>query len=214
MARYIAASASAISVPAAVPAAPTATPTLALTRRRTPSTSNGCQEGAEHAGGDPGGVALVGDPLAEDGEPAAVAGHGVPRAQHLFQARARGAQDRVAGLMAERLVEDLQAVEVDAQQRDAPGAAAQAGERAGRAVLEQDAVREAGQRVAVQRAAGAAQDVRQRRQEVGLVGGELALGAQGQVVVDAHRAVEHLGGGRAGVLRQLIQRRALERERP
>ena len=140
--------------PPAVPAAPTATPTLALTRRRTPSTLERLQEGAEHAGGDPGGVGLVGDPLAEHGEAAAEAGDGVARAQHLFQARAGGAQDRVAASVAERLVEDLQAVEVDAQQRDAPGAAAQAGERAGRAVLEQDAVRQAGQRVAVQARAG------------------------------------------------------------
>ncbi len=176
LARYIAASALAIRPSGDWPAAASATPTLALTRRLTPSITNGCGEGLDDPAGDAGGVRLVGDPLAEHAEAAAAeARDGVAGAQHGEQPRADGAQQIVAGTLAERLVEHLQAVDVHAQDGDAPAPAAQAGECAGDAVREQVTVRQPGQRVVQLRAAmliGAGEDVRHGQQEVVLARNE------------------------------------------
>src|SRR5262249_59614577 len=61
---------------------------------------------------------------------AAEARERVARSQHLRQARADLAQHLVAGVMAERVVELLEAVEVDQQQRELVALALGVGDRA------------------------------------------------------------------------------------
>ena len=62
-------------------------------------------------------------------------------AQLAVQARADRAQQLVAGVVAERVVEHLQVVEVEEEQRDAAAVARRARERVAQAVEQQRAVR-------------------------------------------------------------------------
>src|SRR6185312_3479681 len=71
----------------------------------------------------------------------------VGRAHRRRQASAELAQHVVAGRMAERVVDPLEAVDVEEQQRDLPLAALRAAQRSGDAVVERVTVRQTGQRV-------------------------------------------------------------------
>ena len=92
----------------------------------------------EHALGDDGRLARVGHVLEQHGElVAAHARHGVARAQRRVQAPGDGLQQLIADLVAERVVDDLEAVEVEeqhggARRRRRAGARAAATARAGR----------------------------------------------------------------------------------
>ena len=77
----------------------------------------------------------------------AEAGSGVGAAHALGQAQRELAQHLVAGRMAERVVDGLEVVEVDEEDRHLVLVAAQALERVRHAILEQQAVGQAGQRV-------------------------------------------------------------------
>ena len=86
----------------------------------------------------------VRDALDQHGElVAAQARGGVRPAQALVEARGGQAQQLVADLVAERVVDGLEVVEVDEQHRDALAAAARVGQRVADAVLEERAVRQA-----------------------------------------------------------------------
>ena len=88
--------------------------------------------------------------LQHDGElVAAEARDGVLRAHALLQARGGGAQDAVAGGVAERIVDVLEAVQVEEQHRDAAALPARAHDRARQPLRQQRAVGQAGQRVVV-----------------------------------------------------------------
>ena len=63
------------------------------------------------------------------------------------QARADRAQQLVAGVVAERVVDDLEVVEVEEEQREAAAPRRRRAERVAEAVEQQRAVREAGERV-------------------------------------------------------------------
>ena len=65
-----------------------------------------------------------------------------------LQAGGDGGDDLVAADVAERVVDELEGVDVEVQERDAGAGAAGAGERQREVLLEQGAVRQAGQRVA------------------------------------------------------------------
>ena len=92
------------------------------------------------------GLALGAD--LDDGEfVAADAGDGVGLAQQRAQPLADFLDELVAGIVAERVVDLLEAVEIEHQQGDLLARAAIAGQRLGEAVLEQGAVGEAGQLV-------------------------------------------------------------------
>ena len=94
------------------------------------------------------------DVFQHDGElVAAQARDGVLRPHGLLQARGGGAQDAVAGGVAERIVDVLEAVQVEEQHRDAAFLAARAHDRARQALGQQRAVRQAGQRVVVRQVA-------------------------------------------------------------
>ena len=77
----------------------------------------------------------------------AEAGERVPVAHHVAEPQRDLAQQLVAVRMAERVVDLLEAVEVDEEDSDLPVAALRHRERAFEPFLEQDAVRQAGQRV-------------------------------------------------------------------
>ena len=130
-------------------------------------------------------VRLVADALAQHGElVAAEAGDHVVRAQHGAQARADRPQQLVAGVVAERVVEHLQVVDVEEEQGEAAALGVGARDRLAEALHQQRAVREAGERV-VQRVVadallralaldGAVEHVRDRGQEVEVLGAERA----------------------------------------
>ena len=92
----------------------------------------------------------VGDVLAQDRElVAAEAGHRLVAADSAWRSRSATASEQlVAGRVAEAVVDDLEAVEVDEQHGDAAAAAARMRSSALAGGPEQQAVRQAGQRVA------------------------------------------------------------------
>ena len=82
-------------------------------------------ERAQHALGDGDRVLLVADVLAEDRElVAAEAGHGLVPAQRVAQAVGDGDDQLVAGRVAEAVVDDLEAVQVEEEDGDVAAAAA------------------------------------------------------------------------------------------
>ena len=128
-------------------------------------------------------VALGGDVLEQDSELIAPESrHRVAPAQRMLEARRRGRQQLVSDVMAEAVVDQLEVVEVEEQDRGQRPLAAQARERVLEAVDEQHPVREPGQRVvhcpfadrvldrlALERVG---QHVRERLEEVDIAGGE------------------------------------------
>ena len=95
---------------------------------------------------------LVGDVLEQDPElVAAEAGDGVAGADRLREPRSRRGQQLVADLVAEAVVDELEAVEVEEQDRRQRAVARQPGQGVLEPVEEQRPVRQAGERV-VQRA--------------------------------------------------------------
>src|SRR4051795_9853813 len=90
---------------------------------------------------------------------AAEAGDGVARVEQLGEPAGHLAQDLVAVVVAERVVDVLEAVEVDEHHDDGAVAAVRGRDRAARAVGEQHAVRQPGERV-VERQAAADERVR------------------------------------------------------
>ena len=78
---------------------------------------------------------------------AAEAGHGVGLAQHAVQARAHLPQEEIARVMAEGVVDLLEPVEVDQEEGGVVPVARARQDRLVRAVAEEAAVREGGERV-------------------------------------------------------------------
>ena len=78
---------------------------------------------------------------------AAEAGHGVGLAQHAVQARAHLPQEEIARVMAQGVVDLLEPVEVDQEEGGVVPVARARQDRLVRAVAEEAAVREGGQRV-------------------------------------------------------------------
>jgi len=137
----------------------------------------------DEAVGDPPGVLGAGQVVEEDRElVAAEAGDGVVRAQLVGQAGADRRQQQVAGLVPVRVVDLLEAVEVEEQDGERARARAQAAGAAqgmGDAVGEQRAVRQPGQRVVqrlVDELAARAGQVVDHRVERGDRGVELGVG--------------------------------------
>src|SRR4051812_8310659 len=89
-------------------------------------------------------LALGRDLAADDELVAAEARDGVRAADHLLEAGAEGDEQVVAGLVAERVVDRLELVDVEQEDRDERAGALGAGERVLDAVVEERAVREAG----------------------------------------------------------------------
>ena len=78
------------------------------------------------------GIVAAGEVFEQHGEfVAADARHGVALADDLLQALRGGAQDAVAGGVAQRVVDVLEAIQVEEQQRHARALAARADDRAG-----------------------------------------------------------------------------------
>ena len=103
----------------------------------------------EHALGDPLGGLAVGV-AQHDGElVAAEAGDDVGLAHALAQRAADGADDLVAGLVAARVVDVLEAVEVEQEQRAAAAVAGGVADELGQLLVEAAAVEQVGQRVVV-----------------------------------------------------------------
>ena len=80
---------------------------------------------------------------------AAEAGHGVAVADARLHARRDGLQQLIADVVAERVVDDFEAIEVEEEDRQPAVIALRVRQRDGQAVLEQQAVRQAGQRVVI-----------------------------------------------------------------
>ena len=97
-------------------------------------------------------VGLVGDVLADDDElVAAQPGHGVARPQRRVDAARDADQHLVADVVAERVVDVLEPVEVDEQHGDGARAAVRAGQRGVEPVAQQPPVRQVGQAVVQRR---------------------------------------------------------------
>ena len=108
-----------------------------------PWTSNGSEKRLDQLGGKLAGVGRPGAAL-HDGEfVAAEAGHRIDAAHHALQPLGHRAEQRIADRMAERIVDALEAVEVEEHDRELFAAA----ERLLHLVAEQHAVRQIGQRV-------------------------------------------------------------------
>jgi hypothetical protein len=106
------------------------------------------RELADEAPADVGGVRRRRDLGREHDElVAAHARHGVHRTQRGGEGAGHPAQERVAGRVALRVVDVLEAVEVDEQHRDGPDRAGRCRQRAVDAVDEHRSVRKPGQRV-------------------------------------------------------------------
>ena len=98
--------------------------------------------------GDPPGVLHVDDRVEDDPElVAAEAGDRVARAERPDQALADGRQEPVADGMADALVDDLEPVEVEQDDRDRVGAVRMGGQGMRDPLGQELAVREAGRRV-------------------------------------------------------------------
>src|SRR4051794_17148158 len=103
-------------------------PTLAATSAWTPSSSNRSDSASMRRSGGGDRVLLVGDVLANQDElVAAEARRQLVAAERLAQALGDGEQEAVAGVVAEAVVDDLEAVEVDEQDGDLPAGAVDAG---------------------------------------------------------------------------------------
>ena len=138
--------------------------------------------------GDGDRVVGPGDVLAHEHElVAAEAGGHLVAADGGAQALGDGEQQAVAGVVAEAVVDDLEAVEVDEQHGDAAAAALDAGERALQAAHQQQAARQAGERVAQELLL-----VRPPRGDVGEARGE------DEAAVDQRPAPRVRGGLRVG----------------
>ena len=123
-------------------------PTLARTSSVRPWKRNGSSIARASAAGDLLGLLDRGAGRQQDGElVAADAGHELGAGHAGLQARADLAQQPVAGLVAERVVELLEVVEVDQQQRELGLGGARGGGRLLEAGEQPAAVGEAGQRV-------------------------------------------------------------------
>ena len=197
-----------------------------------PASSNGSGERVEHALGQRGRVGIVGERLAQHGElVAAEPGDGVGRAHDRDEPLRERHEQRVAGVVAERLVDELEAVDAELDDGERAAAALQAGEGLADAVGEEGAAREPGQRV-VQRdvgepalaaaaldreahdagdelAAGAAVDA-----VVGAGGCSAAAGDDRDVGVEPAQRGDRLGPGEHAVRRQLRELALRRRERP
>ena len=162
----------------------------------------------------------------DDGElVAAEPRDGIDLADGILEARGRLLDQLVAARMAERVVDGLEAVEVDIEQADLPVGARDGKQRALQPVLEQRAVGQAGQRVvegeilrmalaALQRARGAAQAPEQEPEHAGGKQAETderraglpdqgeagAVGVPGDVAEDDAVRVHQRDGGRAGAV--------------
>ena len=186
MARYIAASASrssdsgvSCSVAASVP------PTLTVQKCSPLSSTSGLGDRGREPLGDVDGAARAVDVGADDDElVAAQARDRVRRADRGGQPGREGQQHLVAGGVTERVVDHLEAVEVEHEHRDVDLLALPAGEREREPVERERAVRQAGERV-VQRGVarhlllavaldGEHDQRRDRGEERDLVLGELA----------------------------------------
>ena len=75
--------------------------------------------------------------------------HRVGRAQGAAQARRHFLQHQIAGVMAERVVDLLEAIEIDQQDRQALVVAMRAQDRLLQAIEEQRAIRQVGQRIVI-----------------------------------------------------------------
>ena len=139
--------------------------------------------------GDPDRLVRAVELLAHDEElVAAQPRDGVGRAHRVVQPRRERDQQVVARLVAQRVVDELELVEVGEQHGDRAAVAPAAGERALEAVERERAVRQPGERVVHRPVADllvdavavdrAGDDVRHGAQEVGLVGGEPARRAR------------------------------------
>ena len=105
-------------------------------------------EGAQNPSGDVGGLRRVRDPVEQDGEFVATEpGNRVRRAHSALEALRHLPQDRVAGRVAEAVVDGLEIVEVDEHDADRPASADRAHDGLLDAVCEQRSVGEAGDRV-------------------------------------------------------------------
>ena len=123
-------------------------PMLAETKISPPvPTGIGALPGVGDALGDGDRLGLGLDLAADDELVAAEPRDGVRAADDVLQAAAERDQQLVAGLVAERVVDRLELVDVEQQHRDVALRALRAGERLADAVVEERAVRQAGQRV-------------------------------------------------------------------
>ena len=105
-------------------------------------------EGVEHPAGHGRGLLGAGDVLAEHGVlVAAHPGQGVARAQEAGQALGHGHQQPVAALVAEAVVDHLEAVDVEDEEGDGGPVAQGAGQRVLQPVPEQDPVGQVGEAV-------------------------------------------------------------------
>ena len=145
--------------------------------------------------GDGQGVGLVGDALAEDGElVAAEAGHGVAGPDDLLEALAQGDQQPVAGVVAERVVDELEPVQVQEEHGHRGAAALGAGQGEGDPVQEEDPVGQAGEGVVGGLVGQLGLGVAALDGDVGQVGGQLQqallgrAGPAGLVEVDGEDA--------------------------
>ena len=124
---------------------PMLTPT---SRRRPPSDLERLLHGAHDAPRDRPGALDVGGRGQQDRElVAAEPGDRVALADAFLQALGELHQQQVADVVAERVVDLLEAVEVEQQQRQRLAGARRGAQRLGQAVLEQQAVGQPGQRV-------------------------------------------------------------------
>ena len=171
LASYIATSARWTSVCTSVPCSGQwAIPMLASSTADDAVERERARERVLQAAGELGGHPAVGQPAQEHGElVAAEPRERVAAAHDALQARGDLLQQAVAGVVAERVVDLLEAVEVDEQQRGGLAAALGRGQRGLHAVVEQRAVGEVGQVVVqglvAQPARGDGDDPEQRRVE-------------------------------------------------
>ncbi len=149
--------------------------------------------------GDGQGVGLVGDALAQDGElVAAEAGHGVAGPDDLLEALAQGDQQPVAGVVAERVVDELEPVQVEEQHRHRGAAALGPGQGQGDPVQEEDPVGQAGEGVVGGLVGQLGLGVAALDGDVGQVGGQLEqallgrAGPAGLVEVDGEDAEDRV----------------------
>ncbi len=144
LARYIAMSALRSTSAGVSPSSSYAMPMLAVTCTSVPSTSIGSRTSSRMRSGDPGGVDRVVVLLEQDRElVAAEAGERVGRRVMASQPSGDGEQDGVAGLVAEAVVDRLEAVEVDVQHRVAAAGPAESGSGVLEPVEQQRPVRRA-----------------------------------------------------------------------
>ena len=127
-------------------------PMLAVQWMSSSSDLDGRRDGLDELLRHAGHAAVVGEVGQDDDElVAAQARHGVARRAAPAQPVGHLAQQHVAGLVAEAVVDGLEAVEVDEQHGQRLAAALVAGQRLAQAVLHQAAVGQAGEGVVVGR---------------------------------------------------------------